>query len=348
MNKLKIAIYTICRDEEKNVDKFLTSCQGADHVIIGIDVRTTDGTRSKLEAWGVTIVDIDVVPWDFSKARNITLDLVPQDVDVCVCIDLDEVLSPKWRDIIEELWEPDLDILQYNYIYQWMDEECSIPGLTLPGFKVHARHSYVWNGMIHENLKYLKEGNDNKKYTDRITVYHYPDLKKNRNYIEIIDMAIENEPTNDWLIYIRARDNFTSKRYEDCIVDCKKYLNMTIAYKTVELGECRSECLRMNARCLHFLSQERNERVGDVGEIQLHMMRAVAESPNDRINWVYLAEAWQLFGDELAALSAFRNALSLTDRSRSPECEERCWDDGYLINQIKNLKLKLNLKNKHI
>jgi hypothetical protein len=350
VNKLKIAVCTIAKDEAQHVDRFMQSCIGADYMIIGLDVRTTDNTEELLKKWGATIVPIDVSPWHFGNARNIVMDALPEDVDIVVAIDLDEVLSPNWRDVIEKEWEPDLDLLNYLYIYNWEDDACTKPGLIINGFKIFNRHSYIWQLAIHENLKYLKEGEEKKKFTDKITVYHYPDLKKDRNYIEILDKVVEGEPDNTWALYCRMRDHFTSKRYALCIEDAKKYLSVTPSYTTLELGDCRSEACIKIARSIFFLRQANTyEHMDEVGDIVTWLLRAVAEHPNKRESYVWLGEAWlMVFNSELNALACFKNALSLTDKSFSAELELRCWDDGYLINQIKNLKLKLNLKNKHI
>ena len=350
MHKYKVAIATIARNEALNVDGFLTSCMGADEVVIGLDVRTTDNTREKLVAWGVTIVDIDLPKWDFGAARNLVLDQVSKDVDIVVSIDLDERITPSnWRQLLDEQWEDDLDIGNYHYVYHWADEAQTVEGLVILGYKFNNRHTLIWQNQIHENLKYIGPNKEEKKrYINGISVLHYPDLTKKRDYADIIRDALVQDPTNDWMLYVLCRDDFTSKRYAECIENCKKYLSQTEAYKTVELGECRGEvCLKI-ARCLHFISQETGKPVDERGSIQLWCTRAIAEAPNVREHWVYGAEAWEMFPDPVMALACYRNALSITDKSLSPELESRCWNDGYLINQIKNLKLKLNLKNKHI
>jgi hypothetical protein len=343
MNKYKIAVCTIARNEMVNIDKFLQSCQGADEVVIGVDVRSTDDTEKRLREWGVKVVPLDIQPWHFAEARNLVLDNVSDDVDICVSIDLDERLSKDWRKVVEEEWESDLDLMNYVYIYHWLDKEMTQPGLVIHGYKIYNRHSFRWQNAIHENLKYIGEKTEEKKkYTDKITVFHYPDYDKPREYLEIIERALVEDPENTWMIYVLSRECFTSKKYERCIEVCKKYLYETESYKTVELGECRAECCRMIARCLHMLN------IGEIGEKQVWMLRAVSEAPNQRENWIWLAEAWLMYGNELSALAAFHNGLSITDRSRSPECEERCWNDMYVRHEIDKLKMKLNLKNKKI
>ena len=39
--------------------------------------------------------------WRFDTARNRSLELVPEDADICVCTDLDEVFHPGWRAALE-------------------------------------------------------------------------------------------------------------------------------------------------------------------------------------------------------------------------------------------------------
>ena len=43
---------------------------------------------------------------------NISLALVPDDADICVCTDIDEILSPGWRDVLEDIWDKNTDMMQ--------------------------------------------------------------------------------------------------------------------------------------------------------------------------------------------------------------------------------------------
>lgn len=326
---MKIAVYTIAKNEEKNVDKFMNSCTEADVVIVGVDVRSTDNTKAMLKERGAIVIPIDVQPWRFDVARNEVLKNVPQDVDVCVAIDLDETLNKGWRKLVEDNWEDGLTLMNYTYIYLWQDDAQTIPGLTVMGYKIHARHTHVWQNAVHENLKCLTK--EKKKMVPEIIVEHHPDLSKDRSYIKILDEVVESEPDNSWMRYVRGRDHFTSKRYEKCIIDCKEYLKMTKAYVDDEISSCRAECCRMIARSLQPL------KTGSPGEIQVWMLRAVGEYPNQRENWVYLAEAWFMYGNLQSSLAAFINAININDRRFSSECEERCWDNRYVNRMITDI-----------
>src|SRR5574343_159438 len=99
---MKICVYAIAKNEEKFVERFMSSMKEADLIIVA-DTGSTDGTVSKLRDLGAIVHEIKVDPWRFDVARNLALDLIPADVEVCVSVDLDEVFSPGWRSAIEEV-----------------------------------------------------------------------------------------------------------------------------------------------------------------------------------------------------------------------------------------------------
>ncbi len=104
MSKYKICVYAICKNEAKFVDRWMDSMQEADLVVV-TDTGSTDDTVEKLRARGAIVYVEEIKPWRFDVARNISLDHVPEDVDICVCTDLDEVLEPGWRQKLERAWE---------------------------------------------------------------------------------------------------------------------------------------------------------------------------------------------------------------------------------------------------
>lgn len=61
-------------------------------------------------------------PWRFDTARNRSLDLVPEDADICVCTDLDEVLHPGWRALLEAAWVPGTTWATYRYTWNFLPD----------------------------------------------------------------------------------------------------------------------------------------------------------------------------------------------------------------------------------
>ena len=137
---MKIAIYAISLNEQDFVQRFYESCQEADYIILA-DTGSTDQTVEIARELGITTYEITVSPWRFDSARNIALGLIPKDCDVCVALDLDELMTPGWRDVIEQNWQEATTRLQYRFNNQ---------GNIYNATKIHKRTGYSWRHLIHE------------------------------------------------------------------------------------------------------------------------------------------------------------------------------------------------------
>lgn len=102
MSRLKICVYAICKNEEQFVDRWVDSMSEADMITV-TDTGSTDNTVKKLKQRGVKVFREDVKPWRFDKARNIALSHIPEDVDICVSTDLDEVFKKGWRKSLDKV-----------------------------------------------------------------------------------------------------------------------------------------------------------------------------------------------------------------------------------------------------
>ena len=99
---MKVVVYAITKNEEKFVERWYESMKEADEIYV-LDTGSDDNTVKLLEELGVNVSVKIIEPWRFDVARNMSLDLVPKDTDVCVCTDLDEVFKPGWRSEIEKV-----------------------------------------------------------------------------------------------------------------------------------------------------------------------------------------------------------------------------------------------------
>ena len=89
---MKIAVYAISKNEEQFVERFCKSAIDADLILIA-DTGSTDRTVEEARKYGATVYEIAVKPWRFDKARDTALNLIPGDYDICISLDLDEVLE---------------------------------------------------------------------------------------------------------------------------------------------------------------------------------------------------------------------------------------------------------------
>ena len=123
MNKnLKIAIYAICKNEKQYVNKWFQSMLEADYICV-LDTGSTDGTYEKLLEWQEKFPEKIIISqktyekWRFDTPRNDSLKLVPEDVDIYWCTDLDELLEPGWSIDLKNNWQENQT--RGVYLYAW-------------------------------------------------------------------------------------------------------------------------------------------------------------------------------------------------------------------------------------
>lgn len=242
---MKICVYAITKNEEKFVKRFLDSITEANYVVI-CDTGSTDETLDNIDAWksenktidNVTVHRIHISPWRFDDARNASLSLVPADVDVCICMDLDEVMEPGWRRVIADTWELGKTTRLW-YRFDWSN------GLVFRQEKIHARHGYRWKYPVHEQAHpYGIE----QVYaeTDKLLFRHLPDDTKSRaSYLPLLKQAVEESPNDAKNVLYYGRELMFNKQWGDGIRWCHKFLKMPDArwdherqYAWRIIGEC--------------------------------------------------------------------------------------------------------------
>lgn len=223
MNKYKICVYAIAKNEEQFVDRWYESVKDADKIFV-LDTGSTDNTVSKLKSHGVIVQTKKIEPWRFDTARNEALKMVDEDTDICISIDIDEVLLPGWRLELEKNWDTDTTRIYYNY--NWRLDENDNPIVNFYIEKIHSRHNYTWTHPVHEVLTYLG-GKEKKKTIPTITVNHYPDDTKSRSsYLPLLEMSVEECPEDDRNMHYLGREYMYYGMYEKCIETLKKHLNL--------------------------------------------------------------------------------------------------------------------------
>ena len=150
---MKVAIYTIALNERQFVDTWFEAAKGADYLLIA-DTGSTDGTVERARELGINVVDVRVRPWRFDDARNAALAALPIDIDMCISLDMDEVIVPNWRELLEPAWERGVTRPRYKHI--WSFNEDGTPGLEFSYDHIHARTGYLWRHPVHECLYFYR------------------------------------------------------------------------------------------------------------------------------------------------------------------------------------------------
>lgn len=304
--ELKIAVYAISKNEEQFVERFCKSCEDADLVLIA-DTGSTDGTAEKARECGATVHSIHISPWRFDLARNAALALVPSDIDICISLDLDEVMEPGWRDEIERVWEPGKTTNLW-YLFDW---GC---GIRFPHHKIHSRHGYHWHHPCHEDIRIDARMEEVCARTDKLLVSHHPDPAKSRGqYMEILEVAVKEDDRDPTHFFYYSRELTFYRRWEEAKVALKKYLSMDAASNQNE----RCYAQRLMAKCY--------SETGDLGAAERWLHQACSEAPNTREPWCELAMLMyqQHRWEECLAMSL--RALKITDKSLVYTCDPSVW-----------------------
>jgi glycosyltransferase involved in cell wall biosynthesis len=143
---MKIAVYTIALNEEKFVERWYKSAKDADYLLIA-DTGSTDKTKRIAKKLGIKVIDISVKPFRFDDARNAALSALPDDIDYCISMDMDETLSKGWREKLEKMTA---DRIIYLFNLSYRDEMEKHPEAKMINNRIHKRHGFRWKYLMHE------------------------------------------------------------------------------------------------------------------------------------------------------------------------------------------------------
>ena len=312
MKKYKICVYAICKNEEKFVERWVNSMKEADEIIV-LDTGSTDNTVNKLRELGVKVYEKKIQPWRFDVARNESLNLVSDAADICVCTDLDEILIKGWRNKLEEIWDSNTTRLAYNY--NWLLDEDNKPKVNFYIEKIHNRKDYEWINPVHEILKYKGCHKEIKKYTDEITVNHYPDNKKSRSsYLPLLELSVKEQPEDDRNMHYLGREYMYYGKWNESIDTLIKHLKLPTA--TWKDERCAS--MRFIARSYQALNR--------YDEARMWLDKAILEAPYLRDPYIeraileYKDENWS------EVIYYVEGALKIKEHAKTYINEPFSWD----------------------
>ncbi|MFS0824108.1 glycosyl transferase family 2 [Bacillus sp. 1P02SD] len=310
--KLKVAVYAICKNEEQFVDKWMDSMQEAD-VIVVADTGSTDQTVEKLKGRGAKVYSIKIDPWRFDLPRNISLNFVPEDVDVCVCTDLDEVFEPGWREKIENVWTE--NTTKINYMYTWKFNPDGSKGSTFWRGKIHRRHGYRWVHPVHEVLYYHGPGEEKIVWERSIQLNHFPDNTKSRGqYLPLLELSVKEDP--DYLVnlFYLGREYMYYNKWDESMKTLEIFLNKPEA----TWKDQRSAAMRFIARG-HL-------KKGNTLVAKSWFYNAIAEAPHLREPYVEMAKLAHSEKNWPLVYAMVENGLKITTKKATYLTEAAAWD----------------------
>lgn len=297
---MQIAVYSVAKNEAHHVERWTESAKDADMLFVA-DTGSTDGTDEALAAAGVEYAYINVQPWRFDDARNAALAMLPVDIDVCISLDMDEVLLPGWREALEVAGPAD------RYSHTLVAGE-----VAFAAERCHSRHNWRWQYPIHEIIQWTGPGAP-KVADGGFVIKHEPDNTKSREqYLGMLARAAQEHPNDARLCHYYGRELFFRGQWAEARVELMRHVTMPES----------------------TWADERSQSYRYLGKMDYQperwFLKAAAEAPHRREPWMDLAKFYKRQGRGAEAAGAASRALAIPaeNRARAYMSENDSWDDA--------------------
>ncbi len=299
MNNFRICVYAIAKNEEKFAVRWAQSMSEADEIVV-LDTGSSDKTAELLSSFPkVRLFSESIVPWRFDTARNLSLEKVSDDIDYCVCTDLDEVFAPGWRVALEKALVSKPHKVSYRYVWAVGADGSEHTVFNIE--KIHRRKGFRWTHPVHEVLTYDGEETPLTVFAEGVQLNHYPDAEKSREqYLGLLELSVKEEPYDDRNVHYLGREYMYHHKYSDAVKMLKYHLSLPSA--TWKDERCAS--MRYISRCCRALDDSDNEL--------LWLLKACAEAPYLREPWIETAEYFYRKKNWYGTVTFVNKALEIT------------------------------------
>ena len=306
---MKICVYAIAKNEEQFVDRWYNSMKEADEIYV-LDTGSTDNTVKLLKDKGVIVKIKKINPWRFDTARIESLKMVPENTDLCVCTDLDEIFHPGWRKELEKFYTGKTRV-RYNYNWSLKNNK---PLVNFYLDNIHVRKGYTWTHPVHEVLTNT-DNNETFDTIPSIILDHYPDSKKSRkSYLKLLELSVKEDPEDDRNMHYLGREYMYYQEYDKCIRTLKKHLNL----ESSKWKDERSASMRFIARS--YIAKNKNNLA-----IKWYQ-KAINETPYLREPLIELAMLYYNEKKYYEMLDLLIKAKTIKNKNKTYINEPFAWD----------------------
>jgi glycosyltransferase involved in cell wall biosynthesis len=280
-----------------------------DYILIA-DTGSTDKTVEIAKSLGINVVNVLIKPFRFDTSRTAALAALPADVDYCISLDMDEVLTEGWRQDIETL-SPlatgQSAILRSTLTWNFRAD--GTPGLQYGADRVHSRWGVIWRQPAHEIISTYGDYREVRGSVG-FGIHHLADATKSRGqYMAMLKMAVDENPYSDRNAFYYARELYFYGLYTEAAKEFKRHLELPTAIWKPE----RAASLRYLAIC-------------DPDNAEDHLLKAVETDPTRRESKVALAQEFYKKQDWENCYKWATSALEIESKPLDYMCEEFAWD----------------------
>ena len=227
---MKVTLYAIAKNEEKNIEKFLLNAKKFDDMVV-VDTGSTDDTVQLLKDAGIKVYEHSQTreEFDFSVARNQALSYV--ETDWALALDFNEDVDefhPEGFGVIAG------EFTKFNHLR--FDDNGT--GEPVQSNEVHTRlhrtKNYSWVNAVHEvpnfipTEDYLNEvGVDT---TIKITKKINKTIDKELFYFSICEREYKKDSTNWYYIWFIFNHYLKVKNFQKALEYGQEFLNVSKSY----------------------------------------------------------------------------------------------------------------------
>lgn len=340
----KICVYAICKNEMSNVKKWIKSMMEADYIVV-LDTGSTDGTYEYLKTCGYInrVEQMTFDPFRFDHARQTSLSLAPDDSDIFVTTDLDEVFEPGWADILRENWKDDTCRAMYTYI--WSHKADGSPDYSFTYDKIHGK-GYHWKAPVHEYLMRNDDLNENCSYdhahsislVGKVILHHYQDVSKPRaSYLDLLKLRVKDNPDDAYGWWYLAREYIDHAYVADGINAYEK------AIQVFESNPDKTDIFGMWVASYYNLAKYYHQ-IGDLRNAAAYYLKANLVGPGFKEPYMKLAEIMYETGRYNMAIGMINEGRTQVPNRTGHWMEEDKYWNGGDIELLEKVRSKIEIK----
>lgn len=227
---MKVTLYAIAKNEEKNLERFLENAKKFDEVIV-VDTGSTDNTVQLLRDAGITVHEHPQTreEFDFALARNTALSYVTTDW----------AFSLDFNENVDEFVPDGFDPIESEFtVFKHLRFDDNGEDEPKQSFEVHNRFhrtkNYKWVNAVHEMPVFVStdeyKEESSVETTIKITKRLQRSLDKELFYLSICEREYEKDPTNEFYIWFIFNHYFSVNNFQKALEFGQEFLNNSKPY----------------------------------------------------------------------------------------------------------------------
>jgi len=227
---MKVTLYAIAKNEEKNIEKFLKNTKKFDDVVV-VDTGSTDDTVQLLKDAGIKVYEHPQTreDFDFSVARNQALSYV--ETDWAFALDFNEDVDEFHPEGFGVIADEFTTFRHLRYDDSGEDEPVQSNEVHT---RLHRTKNYIWANAVHEVPNFIpteeyptEVGVDT---TIKITKKINKTVDKELFYFNICEREHKKDPTNWYWIWFIFNHYYNVKNFEKVLEYGQEFLNVSKPY----------------------------------------------------------------------------------------------------------------------